>query len=465
MGKGLPMSNHGLVYQALAKHQPLVGPLEALLDNGAHRPHRRRAHHPALVVEVGQNHVQTLVLLAQQVLHGHLDIVKGDVRGAGRGGVARLDGLGLDALAAGDEEHRQLVARADAGDKVVGPAAVGDPLLGAVDNVVLAIRRLDGRGADAGNVGARKGLGDGEAQLLLAGKDLIGDLPLPRLVVGKVEHAGQANGHARHVAVLEAALHGARELLADDEVVKVVKLVALHDAAEEAHALHVLARAEAHVQHALLGHAVNHGLGNVAARGLALLGLGDEVAVGEVAGGALEGAVGVVVVGRVEGGREPERLGVGDLAQVAGLGHNDLGRLAGDGANGQVGVLGEDLLAVEVVKGRGGVLAGDLLQDGLAAGMGHDEVGEVIDDAVDDAPEGVFGGVLAHLFAGKRLGWGGHCVWRWKWEWEGRWERDEADGLGGWTSCRVCSFQSQKENNVRKSVQKTIKWIQCKDKK
>lgn len=41
--------------------------------------------------------------------------------------------------------------------------------------------------------------------------------------------------------------------------------------------------------------------------------------------------------------------------------------------------------------------------------MGVDEVGEVVDDVVDDAPEGVFGGVVANLFAGEGLCWGSHC--------------------------------------------------------
>jgi len=57
------------------------------------------------VVEVAENDVDALVLLAEQVLDGDLDVVKGDVAGAGGGRVGRLDGLGLDALAAGDEAN------------------------------------------------------------------------------------------------------------------------------------------------------------------------------------------------------------------------------------------------------------------------------------------------------------------------------------------------------------------------
>lgn len=278
--------------------------------------------------------------------------------------------------------------------------------------IVLAVGRLLGRRAQAGDVGAGKGLGDGQAELLLAAKDLAGDPVLPGLVAGKVEDGGEADGHAGHVAVLEAAHHGAAHLLAHDEVVEVVELLALDGAAEELDAVEVLAGAEAHVQDSGLGHLVDDGLADVAAGGLALEGLGLDDLVGEEADGALQAAVRILEVGALEVRRQPERLAVGDGAEVAGLRGDDLGGLTLDGADGQVGVAREDLVAVQVVKGRGGVLAGDLLEDALAAGVGVDEVGQVVDGAVDDAPEGVFGGVAAHLFAGEGLGRGSHCCGR-----------------------------------------------------
>lgn len=43
-----------------------------------------------LVVEVGEDNVDTLALLAEQVLDGDLDVVKGDVGGSGSGGVGSL---------------------------------------------------------------------------------------------------------------------------------------------------------------------------------------------------------------------------------------------------------------------------------------------------------------------------------------------------------------------------------------
>lgn len=277
--------------------------------------------------------------------------------------------------------------------------------------VVLSIRRLLGSGAKTGDVRAGKGLGDGQAELLFAAKDIVDNLLLPRPLVSKVEHGSEANGHAGQVAVLEAAHHGAGHLLAHDHVVEVVKLLALDGAVEEVHAVEVLSGAEAHVDDAGLAHLVNELLADMASGGFALEGLGLDGLVGEDADGLAERVVRVVEVRALELRRQPQGLGVGDRAEVAGLRGDDFGLLALDGADGEVCIAGEDLVAVEVVEGRGGVLAGDLPEDALAAGVGVDEVGEVVDDVVDDAPERVFGGVLANLFAGEGLCWGGHCGW------------------------------------------------------
>lgn len=276
---------------------------------------------------------------------------------------------------------------------------------------MLSIGRLLSSGAKTGNVGAGKGLGDGQAELLPAAKDFVDNLLLPGPLASKVEHGSEANGHAGQVAVLEASHHGAGHLLAHDHVVEVVKLLALDGAVKQVHAVEVLPRAEAHVDDAGLAHLVNGLLADMASSGLALEGLGLDDLIGEDADGLAEGVVRVLEVRALEVRRQPQGLGVGDRAEVAGLRGDDFGLLALDGADGEVCVAGEDLVAVEVVEGRGGILAGDLAEDALAAGVGVDKVCEVVDDVVDDAPEGVFGGVVANLFAGEGLCWRSHCGW------------------------------------------------------
>lgn len=397
------LPNDGLIDQALAKDDALVSPLEALLDNGAGHADRGASHAPALVVEVAEDDVDALVLLAEEVLGGDLDVVEGDVGGAGGGGVRGLDGLRLDALAALDQEDAEALLGAHAGDEVVGVDAVRDPLLRTVDDVVLAVGGLGGGGAQAGDVGAREGLGDGQAHVLLAAEDLVHEGLLARLVLHVVHDAGQADDHAGELAVLEAARVGPHPLLRDDHVVEVVELLAAHDAAEEVDAVQVLAGPQAHVQDAGLGHAVHEVLADVLAVGLAGLGLGGDVLVVEDAHRLLQLPVALAVVRGLEGRREPEGLGVRHEREVAGLRRHHRRLLALDSADPEVLVLREHLVPVQVVEGRRRVLPGDLSEDRLAARVRVEEVAHIVYLAVDDEPDRVLRVMFGDLVAGECL--------------------------------------------------------------
>lgn len=401
---GQLLANDRLINQPLAKDQTLMGPLEGLLNDETHVPDGGARHHPALVVEVGQDDIDALVLLAEQVLDGDLDVVEGDVRGTGGRGVGSLDGLGLDTLAALDDEHRKALVGLDARDEVIREDTVGDPLLGAVDDIVLAIGGLGSSGAETGDVGTGEGLGDGEADLLLAREHLLGDALLEgRVLVAVVEDAGEADHHAGHVAVLETAARHADLFLGHDHVVEVVELLTLDGTVQKVDAVQVLTGTHAHVQDTRLGHLVDQVLADQLAGALLLERLGREHLIGELADGALQAAVAVVEVRALELRGEPERLGVGDGRKVAGLGGDDGLLLALDGADGQVVVLDQHLVTVQVVEGRGGVLAADLAQDGLTARVGVEELGDIVDDGVDDEPHAVLGVVLLDLLAGEGL--------------------------------------------------------------
>lgn len=95
----------------------------------------RTRHDPSLVVEVTEDDVDPLVLLAQEVLGRDLHVVKGDVCSARGRAVRRLDRLGLHALSPFNEKHAEGLAGSHACHKVVGEAAIGDPLLGPVDDL------------------------------------------------------------------------------------------------------------------------------------------------------------------------------------------------------------------------------------------------------------------------------------------------------------------------------------------
>jgi len=175
------------------------------------------------VVEVAHDDDEALILLAEQVLDGHPDVLELHKRRRGRRRVGRLDRRRLDALASRDQQHREALGRAAAGHEVVGEHAVRDPfpverlavrlagckdrgadLLCAVHDVVLPVGRLLRRRTKAGNITARKRLRDRQAHLLLAGQDLLGHFLLELFVLQPLLHRGQTDRHASHVAILEA---------------------------------------------------------------------------------------------------------------------------------------------------------------------------------------------------------------------------------------------------------------------
>lgn len=98
----------------------------------------------ALVIEVGHDDLEPLVLLANEVFHGHLDVFEGDVGGSAAPDALAVHAAGCDAAGAAlDEEDGDAVhawaAGADGDGEVVAPDAVGDPFLFAVDDVVFAV--------------------------------------------------------------------------------------------------------------------------------------------------------------------------------------------------------------------------------------------------------------------------------------------------------------------------------------
>jgi len=362
------------------------------------------SHGPALVVEVAEDDVDTLVLLAEEILNGYLDVVVGNVGGSSGRGIGGLDGLGLDTLATLDEQHTEALVGLDAGNEIVGEDTVGDPLLGSVDDIVLAVGGFDGGGTEAGNIGAREGLGDSQANLLLAAENLIRDALLHCRILAEVKNAGKANDHTSHVAILEAAAGGADLLLRADHVVEVVKLLAVNSTTQQVNAVEMFPGPHSHVKDTSLGHLIDQLLADQLPGALLLQRLRCDMLIGELTHRTLEASVAVLKVRGLELGSEPEGLGIWYGREIAELRGDDGLLLAGDSANGEVGVLHEHLVPVQVVEGRGGILTGDLAQNGLAARVRVEELGHIVDDGVDNEPHAVLGVVLCDLVAGEGLG-------------------------------------------------------------
>lgn len=298
------------------------------------------------MVEIAEDDVDALVLLAEQVLDGDLDVVEGDIRRPGSGGVRRLDGLCLDALAALDEQHAKPLLRPNTRDEVIAETTVRDPLLGAVDDVMLAIGRLGRRRPQARDIGPRERLRDRQTHVLLAAEDLVHDGALPLLVLHEVHHARQADDHPRQGPVLEPARVDPHPFLRHDQVVEVVELLALDGAVQKVHAVQVLPRPQPHVDDALLGHLVDQRLADVLPVGLARLGLARRHRLREHAHRLPQALVALVVVRRLVGRGEPEGFGVGHGAEVAWLGGQHRGLLALDRPDAEALVLQEHFVPV-----------------------------------------------------------------------------------------------------------------------
>ena len=130
----------------------------------------------AFVVEVSHDNGKAFVLLAKEIFNGDFDVFEGDVgRATGPDSLA-VHAAGRDAFGAFDEEQRDathtLSACTDGGGEVVAPDPVGDPLLFAVDDVVLAVFGELGFAGEVCDVTAGVRLGDGETDTFLAGEDV-----------------------------------------------------------------------------------------------------------------------------------------------------------------------------------------------------------------------------------------------------------------------------------------------------
>mmetsp|Transcript_44986 Transcript_44986/g.74985 ORF Transcript_44986/g.74985 Transcript_44986/m.74985 type:complete len:324 (+) Transcript_44986:3-974(+) len=203
--KGLDLSGHGgdletddgVLDQTLAKGLALHGVLDGLLEEDTGEAVGLDATGPAFVVKVVHDALEALVLDADEVLDGHLDVLEGDV-----GGSRGPDTRALH-LARGDAGHGALekeerdtthagTASADGDGEKVSKDTVGDPLLLAVDDVELAALGLLGLGLEVGDVTAGRGLGDGETDDLLSSETGLADL-VAQVLGSKVEDGRQTD--------------------------------------------------------------------------------------------------------------------------------------------------------------------------------------------------------------------------------------------------------------------------------
>src|SRR4051812_38107060 len=110
----------------------------------------------------------------------------------------------LDSRTPLDENGGQTTFRLTSHSKVIRKGTVGDPLLGTIDNPVLAIFGLGRRAVQAGDVGAGKCFGDGERDEFLGLEDF-GDDACLEFIRTKVDDGWETNDHASEETVTIAS--------------------------------------------------------------------------------------------------------------------------------------------------------------------------------------------------------------------------------------------------------------------
>lgn len=217
-----------VLHELLAESATLVGVLDALLEADTREAQRLDDNTHALVVEVGHDDAETLVLLAEQVLNGDLDILEGDV-GSTRGpDTLAVHAAGADTLTTLDEEERDAVhagaASADGSGEVVGPDTVGDPLLLTVDDEVLAILAQLSLASKVGDITSSIRLSNGQADTLVTAQDTGHDAVLEGL--GTELHDGRAaNTETTNQVPDETTGTSAGQLISDNHLVEEIPLL------------------------------------------------------------------------------------------------------------------------------------------------------------------------------------------------------------------------------------------------
>jgi hypothetical protein len=189
---GLGVGDHPLDGLAVGDGRPerLAGPgvLDRHVQQALAPAERAGGQQVAALADPLHGEGEPVPLLAQDVLMGHAHVLED--QGGGAALAHGVDGLGGPARVAVDEEagHAPVGALLRVGDREdhgeVGLVAACDEGLLAVDHPLVAV--ADRAGADGLGVGARAGLGDGEAGAALTG-DRGQEVALLLLLVGVVQ--------------------------------------------------------------------------------------------------------------------------------------------------------------------------------------------------------------------------------------------------------------------------------------
>jgi hypothetical protein len=79
------------------------------------------------MIEIAQYNKDSSIFRSQHIFRWHFDIVKGDICSAGRRGVGCLNGFGVNAFAALNEEYREAAVGAACDSEIIAEVSICDP--------------------------------------------------------------------------------------------------------------------------------------------------------------------------------------------------------------------------------------------------------------------------------------------------------------------------------------------------
>lgn len=95
------------------------------------------------VIEILQNKLESLILLAKQVLDRNLRILESDVRRTSSRGISSFDRASLHTpVRSFDEKHTHSLFGLNGGREIVGETSICDPLFRSINDIVLSVGRL-----------------------------------------------------------------------------------------------------------------------------------------------------------------------------------------------------------------------------------------------------------------------------------------------------------------------------------
>lgn len=246
---------------------------------------------------------EALVLLAEQIFDRHLDVLEGDVRRAAGPDTLAVHPPRRDTTVLPlDKEQADTVharsARANRSSEVITPNTVGDPLLLAIDDVVLAILAELRLASQVRDVRARIRLGDGQAYALVAVQDPGQDAVLETLLA-EFDQGRAADAKPTNDVPDEPTRAHARDLVRDEHLMEQVPVFGGHRLDGVVGVLLLVGRSEQAGEVAAAAHLLVDGRRNFFL--LVPLGhVGLDLVLDPFPNLGAESGVGLVEVGRVE---------------------------------------------------------------------------------------------------------------------------------------------------------------------